>query len=73
MSMLEAHRNEVLRQRFGILADRICKDLDEPHEGGAPRRKSEAAPERRTRRDDGAFLLTYLWLSGWGIPHLSLH
>jgi hypothetical protein len=72
--MLETQRNEALRRRFGLLADRACRTLDEKEGEPAPRKKG-TEPERKALYGDRDlwFHLTMWSLINCQASHLTLN
>lgn len=70
MTMLETSRSTLLRQRFGVIAERACNEQEDDHTT-TPRKKC-GGTESKPRRDSDAALLSFWWFMGWQMPHLRM-
>lgn len=68
MTMLETYRNETLRRRFGWIADRACRTLDDKDDAPTPRKKQD--PERVAIRSNNDFwYVMTMWMLATSQSH----
>lgn len=74
MTMLETHKREALRRRFGWMADQACHTAEDRDPEPAPRKKGADDVRHPARRQND----TFYWLGLWAmvscqVNHLTPH
>lgn len=74
MTMLETHTNETLRRRFGWMASRACRTLDDKDDAPTPRKKPAEQERVATKAyNDTWFVMTMWMLASCQSHHYTLN